>query len=56
MPALFLRQLQGLALPLVQALGVGPVDVGAGDAVERGDGVTRTPAGRGTLGIHDARV
>jgi len=27
-------QLQGRALPLVEALGVGPVDAGAGDAIE----------------------
>ena len=36
-------------LPLVEALGAGPVDVGAGDVVERGDGVMRTSAGRGAL-------
>ena len=44
--ASFLGQLQGCALPLVETLRVGPVDMGGGDAVERGDGVTRTPAGR----------
>jgi hypothetical protein len=49
----FLRQLKGLALPLVEALVIGPVDVDAGDAVEGGDGVTSTPAGRGTLTVHD---
>ena len=39
-----------------EALGVGPVDVGAGDAVERGDGVPRTPAGRGTLAAGSPRM
>jgi hypothetical protein len=33
--------------PLVEALGVGPVHVGAGDAVERGDRMTRTAASCG---------
>ena len=33
----FLGQLKVLALPLVQALGVGPINVSAGDAAERGD-------------------
>ena len=49
----FLGQLQGLALSLVEALGVGPVDVGAGDAVEHGNSMARTAAGCGVLGVHD---
>jgi hypothetical protein len=51
--ALFLGQLQGLALPFVEALRVGPVHVGASDTVERGDSVTRTSAGRGALSVCD---
>ena len=49
----FPGQLKGLALPLVEALGIGPVNVSASDAVERGDSVTRTPAGPVPLRIYD---
>ena len=41
----FFGQFQGLALPVVEAFGVGPVNAGAGDAIEGGHGVTRTAAG-----------
>jgi hypothetical protein len=34
--ASFFGQFKGLAFPLVEALGVGPVNVSAGDAVEGG--------------------
>jgi len=33
----FLGQLKSLMFPLVEAFGVGPVNVSAGDAVKRGD-------------------
>ena len=46
-------QLQGRALPPVDALGVEPVNAGAGDAVEGGHGVTRTAAGYAPFGVHD---
>jgi len=49
----FLGQLKSFALPLVEALGVGPVDVGAGDAVKRGDGVAGTGAGGISRGVCD---
>ncbi len=50
--ASFFGQLKGLAFPLVEAFGVGPVHVSAGDVVvERGDGVARTCAGAGSLGV-----
>src|ERR1035437_1477876 len=42
-PAPFPGQLKCLALPLVEALGIGPVNISAGDAVEHGDSVTRHP-------------
>ena len=48
-----LGQLQGRALPLAEAYGVGPVDVSTSDAVERGDSVAGTAAGRGVLGVCD---
>ncbi len=51
--ASFFGQLQGRALPLVEALGVGPVNAGVGDAVEGGHGMTRAAAGRGPFGVHD---
>lgn len=51
--AWFFGQFKGLAFPLVEALGVGPVNVGAGDAFESGDGVARTGAGAGSLVVHD---
>jgi hypothetical protein len=46
-------QFKGLAFPLIEALGVGPVNVGAGDAVEGGQGVARTCAGAGAFGVYD---
>ena len=51
--ASFLGQLQCRTLPLVGAQRMGPVDVGVGDAAERGDGVTRTPASYGARRVHD---
>jgi hypothetical protein len=51
--ASFFGQFKGLAFPLVEALGVGPVNVSAGDAVEGGQGVARTYAGAGPVGVYD---
>jgi hypothetical protein len=51
--ASFLRQLKGFAFPLVKSLGISPVNVGVGDAVERRDSVTRTAAGRGPFDVDD---
>jgi hypothetical protein len=45
--ASFFGQFKALAFPTIEALGVGPVNVGAGDAVEGGRGVARTCAGAG---------
>jgi integrase len=41
---------------LVESLGVGPVDAGGTDTVERGDSMARTSAGCGVLGVHDRDV
>src|SRR5690242_2154694 len=56
--ASFLGQLKGLAFPVVEAFGIGPVHASAGDTVERGDTVTGTGADAVSLGVHDrdARV
>ena len=51
--ASFFGQFKGLAFPLIEALGVGPVYVGAGDAVEGGQGVARTCAGAGPFDVYD---
>jgi len=49
----FLGQFEGLVLPLVEALGIGPVNVGASDAIEGRDTVTRTSASPDTLRVHN---
>ena len=51
--ASFSGQLKGLAFPLVEAFGVGPVHVSAGDTVERCDGVAGTGAGAVSPGVPD---
>jgi hypothetical protein len=51
--ASFFGQFQGLAFPLVEAFGVGSVNVSAGYAVERCDGVAGTGAGAVSPGVHD---
>ena len=51
--ASFFGQFKGLTFPLIEALGVGPVNVGAGDAVEGGQSVARTCAGAGPFGVYD---
>lgn len=42
-PASFFGQLHGGAFPLVEALGIGPVGVGASYAIECGDRMPGTP-------------
>src|ERR1019366_8748460 len=54
--ASFFGQLQGRPLPLVEALGVGPVNASLGDAVEGGHRVARTCPAAGSLGINDRRA
>lgn len=51
--ASFFGQFQGRAFPLVEALGVRPVNVGAGDAVEGGHSVRGTSASCSPFGVHD---
>jgi hypothetical protein len=51
--ASFFGQFQGRSFPLVEAFGVGPVNAGAGDAVEGSHSVTRTAAGCSPFGVHD---
>jgi hypothetical protein len=46
-----LRPARGLAFPLVESFGVGPVNAGTGDAVKDGHGVTWTRAGAGSSGL-----
>jgi hypothetical protein len=43
-------QLQSRVLPLVEAFGIGPVNAGAGGAVEGGHSVARTCPARCPLG------
>jgi hypothetical protein len=52
--ASFFGQLEGLAFSFVEAFGVGPANVSAGDAVEDCDGVAGTSAGAGSLAVHES--
>ena len=51
--ASFFSKFKGLAFPLVEAFGVGQVNVGTGDAVEGRHGVPGACAGANSFGVYD---